>query len=243
MKNIINKGFLVFTVLLFTTPVFAKNIELEKARKNIAKLYKDINPKNITPSPIPGLYQVAMPPRFFYISLDGRYLVSGDLIDTMSKQNISQTPRNKSVAAAINSISEDSMIIFGKKSLKHTITVFTDIDCSYCRKLHHEMDKYNELGIRVRYMAYPRAGIDSASFNKIEAVWCSKDKAKAMTRAKNRQYVKSVKCNSPVRQHLALVYLLGLSGTPAIILEDGSIIPGYVPASRLIRIINKSKKK
>lgn len=242
MKTTIKKVFLVITACLMVTSVFAKNTELETARKNISKLYKNVNPENILPSPIPGLYQVAMPPRFFYISLDGRYLVSGNLVDTTSGKNISQGPRNQSIAAAIGSLNENSMIIFGEKSLKHTITVFTDIDCGYCRKLHHEIKKYNALGIRVRYLAYPRAGIDSPSFKKIEAVWCSKDRNKAMTRAKNGQYVKSEKCNSPIREHLALVYLLGLSGTPAIVLENGSIIPGYVPAARLIKMINKIKK-
>lgn len=240
MKNVLNKIFVVITACLVISPVFAENIDLETARKNISKLFKNVNPENIVPSPIPGLYQVAMPPRFFYASADGRYVVDGDLIDMTTKENISQGSRNSSVAAAINAMGEDSMIIFGNDTLKHTVTVFTDIDCGYCRKLHNEVKKYNELGIRVRYMSYPRAGIGSGAFKKAEAVWCSKDKAKAMTQSKNGMNVKSEKCDNPVAQHYALGNMIGIRGTPAIVLEDGTVVPGYIPASRLSEALNKA---
>ncbi|MCW8986205.1 MAG: DsbC family protein [Gammaproteobacteria bacterium] len=221
MKNVLSKVIVVLSVCLFINPVFAEKAELETARKNISKLFKGINPENIFPSPVSGLYQVLMPPRFFYASADGRYLVDGDLIDMTTKENVSQGPRNKSISAAIDGMGEDSMVIFGKESLKHTVTVFTDIDCTYCRKLHNEIKKYNELGIRIRYMAYPRAGIGSGSFKKAEAVWCSKDKAKAMTDSKNGVDVKSDSCKNPVGQHYALGQMIGLRGTPALVLEDG----------------------
>ena len=242
MKNVLNKVFVVIAACLVISPVFAESTNLETARKNIAKQFKNVNPENIAPSPIPGLYQVAMPPRFFYVSADGRYVVDGDLIDMTTKENISQNSRNSSVAAAINAMGEDSMVIFGKKTLKHTITVFTDIDCGYCRKLHNEVKKYNDLGIRVRYMAYPRAGIGSGAFKKAEAVWCSKDKAKAMTQSKNGANVKSEKCKNPVAKHYALGNMIGIRGTPAIVLEDGTVVPGYIPAARLSEVLNKAKK-
>ncbi len=242
MKNAINRVLVVVAVCLLVTPIYAEDKDLELAKKNIVKNFKGINPQNIFHSPIPGLYEVSKPPRFFYVSADGRYVLDGDLIEKSTQRNISQGPRNKSVAAAINAIDEDSMIIFGDKSLKHTVTVFTDIDCGYCRKLHHEIKKYNELGIRIRYMAYPRAGIGSPSFKKIEDVWCSKDRKKAMTRAKNGQPVKSIKCNSPIKTHLSLVYMMDINGTPALILENGQIVPGYIPAARLAAALNQMKK-
>lgn len=242
MKNVLNKLLVVVAVCLFVTPVLAENSDLETARKNISKQFKGINLENITESPVPGLYQVFMPPRFFYASADGRYIVDGDLIDIVTKQNISQIPRNKSISAAINAMGEDSMIVFGENTLKHTVTVFTDIDCGYCRKLHKEVKKYNKLGIRIRYMAYPRAGLGSDAYKKAEAVWCSKDKAKAMTQAKNGTQVKSEQCNSPVAQHYALGNIIGIRGTPALILEDGTLVPGYIPAARLSEALNKVKK-
>ena len=243
MKNSISKVFVVLTICFTFNPVIAEQTDIETVRKNISKQFEGLNPKNINPSPIPGLYQVSMPPRFFYISADGRYLVDGDLIDMTSKENISQAARNKSIVTAVNTMGEDSMIIFGKKTLKHTITVFTDIDCGYCRKLHNEVKKYNQLGIRVRYMAYPRAGVGSSAFRKAEAVWCSKDKPKALTQAKNGNVPKSKKCDNPVAQHYALGNMIGIRGTPAIILEDGTVIPGYIPAARLSEALNKAANR
>lgn len=242
MKNTLNIVLVVVAACLSVTPIYAEDNGLELAKKNIVKNFKGINPQNIFYSPIPGLFEVSKPPRFFYVSADGRYVIDGDLIEKSTKRNISQGPRNKSVAAAINAIDEDSMIIFGDKSLKHTVTVFTDIDCGYCRKLHNEIKKYNDLGIRIRYMAYPRAGLGSPSFKKIEDVWCSKDRKKAMTRAKNGQAVKSIKCKSPATTHLSLVHMMGLSGTPALVLENGQIVPGYIPAARLADGLNQMKQ-
>ena len=242
MKKVINKIFSIAIICIFISPVVAEEITLETARKNISKTLGSVNPENIIRSPIPGLYQVAIPPRFYYMSADGRYLMTGGLIDTVTKQDISKPARNKSVAAAINALGEDSMVIFGDSSLKHTITVFTDIDCGYCRKLHNEISKYNKLGIRVRYLAYPRAGIGSDAFKKAEAVWCSKDRKKAMTQAKNGVEIKSKKCANPVKQHHALGNLVGVRGTPALILESGEIVPGYIPAARLSQALNKIKK-
>jgi len=243
MKNPISKVLALLIACLAVNPVFAEQIDIETVRKNISKQFQGLNPNNINKSPIPGLYQVSMPPRFFYVSADGRYLVDGDLIDMNSKENISQSARNKAIATAVNEMGEDSMIIFGKKTLKHTITVFTDIDCGYCRKLHKEVKKYNELGIRVRYMSYPRAGIGSSAFHKAEAVWCSKDKAKALTQAKNGNVPKSEKCDNPVAKHYALGNMIGIRGTPAIVLEDGTVVPGYIPAARLSEALNKAANR
>lgn len=240
MKKVISKVIIVMAVCLMVNPAFSEQVDLETARKNISKQFKNVEPKDITPSPISGLYQVSMPPRIFYISADGRYLVDGDVIDMSSKENVSQGVRNKSIATAINSMGEDSMIIFGKKTLKHTVTVFTDIDCGYCRKLHDEVKNYNKLGVRVRYMAYPRAGVGSGAFKKAEAVWCSKDKEKAMTEAKSGASPKSENCNNPVAQHFALGNQIGIRGTPAIVLEDGTVVPGYIPAARLSEALNKA---
>ena len=242
MKNVINKAFIAIAACLLISPVFAEETSLESARKNIAKKFTGVNLKNITKSPVSGLYQVAMPPRFFYVSGDGRYVVDGDLIDMDTKGNMSQGPRNKSVSSAIDAMGEDSMIIFGKKTLKHTVTVFTDIDCGYCRKLHNEVKKYNENGIRVRYMAFPRAGEGSGAFKKAEAVWCSKDKAKAMTDAKNGVSVKNENCANPVAKHYALGSMIGIRGTPAIVLDDGTVVPGYIPAARLSAALNQPAK-
>lgn len=241
MKNVGSKFVAIAMIAgIFAMPVYAASPTLEKARANIAKIFENINPKDIKVSPIPGIYQVSMPPRVYYVSADGRYVINGDLFDVAANKNLSQAARNESTAKKISSVNEDSMIVFGKENLKHTVTVFTDIDCGYCRKLHHEVKKYNELGIRVRYMAYPRAGVGSPSFKKAEAVWCSKDKEKAMTKAKDGVDIDSKECDNPVRDQFELGNALGIRGTPAIILENGELIPGYAPATQLLHTINKA---
>jgi len=242
MKKALYNVFVAITVSLFITPVYAEKIDLATAKKNIAKLFEGVTADKISPSPVDGFYQVSVPPRLFYVSANGRYVIKGDLIDTVENKNISTVARNQAKKMAIDSVDEDSMIIFGDKSLKHTVTVFTDIDCGYCRKLHNEVKKYNDLGIRIRYLSYPRAGIGSGSFSKAEAVWCSKDRAKALTDAKNDVVVKSEKCKSPVTQHYTLGQMMGISGTPALVLEDGTVVPGYIPAARLSEGLDQAKK-
>ena len=131
------------------------------------------------------------------------------------------------------------MIVFSPKEVKHTISVFTDIDCGYCRKLHNEMHKYNELGIKVRYLAYPRSGPGTPSFIKAENVWCADDRQQALTDAKNGKEVKSKACDNPVKQEFLIGTQVGVTGTPAIFLENGQLLPGYFPAERLIKILEQ----
>ena len=116
---------------------------------------------------------------------------------------------------------------------KTAITVFTDIDCGYCRKLHQEVPELNRLGIEVRYLAYPRAGLESESYDKIVSAWCADDQRLALTRAKTGKKIESRDCKNPVAQHFALGGAVGVTGTPSIIFEDGRLLPGYLPAERL----------
>ena len=135
------------------------------------------------------------------------------------------------------------MVFAPEKEVKHTISVFTDIDCGYCRKLHQEMAEYNKHGIKVRYLAYPRAGVGSEAYEKAVSVWCADDRQKAMTAAKTGGELKQKTCDNPVEAQFMLGQQLGISGTPALMLEDGQIFPGYVPADRLITMLDKAKQQ
>ncbi len=211
---------------------------LEQARAAMQKILPDLDPKAVQPSPVPGIYQVFLPPQLFYISADGRYAFDGDIIDLHTNTNLSTPVRDRLRLAAIENVGEKNMIIYGPKDAKHTITVFTDIDCGYCRKLHSEMDQYNKAGIRVRYLAYPRAGINSNSYNKAVAVWCAEDRNAAMTEAKQGKDPEPKTCDNPVAMEYELGQRLGIRGTPAIVTGRGQIIPGYVPADRLKAILD-----
>ncbi len=233
--NFVTKLLLAATVLLFlATSVMADtDADIKKAHAAVQKMIPTVPIEAIQPSPLPGLYQVMIPPQMFYISADGRFAIDGDLIDLQTGQNVSNAVRDQMRIAAVNAQGEDAMIIYGPKKPTHTVTVFTDIDCGYCRKLHKEIDQYTKAGIKVRYMAYPRAGLNSGSYQKAVAVWCSKDRNDALTRAKLGEEIKAKDCDNPVAQEYELAQRLGLRGTPAIITEQGQILPGYVPADRL----------
>lgn len=213
----------------------------KKIRDVLTKKFPQSRINRIEKSAVPGLYEVEMPPHIFYISKDAKYVLNGDLIDLPADRNITQEKQAKVRMGSIDDLGEDSMIIFAPKNTKYTVSIFTDIDCSYCRKLHHEIGKYNELGIKVRYLAYPRSGPGSVSFKKAENVWCANDRKQAMTDAKNGKQVKSKDCKNPVNAHFTAGTKVGVNGTPAIFLESGQLIPGYVKAERLLAELKKMK--
>jgi len=219
----------------------AADSAVEKIRTALGKAMPDLKvPKGaIQPSPMSGLYMVVVPPDLFYISADGRFLFDGELIDVNTRANLSEVVRGKMRLSVLDSVKEKDMIIYGSKKAKHTVTVFTDIDCGYCRKLHSEIGKYNKAGIRVRYMAFPRAGRGSDSYSKAVSVWCADDRAKAMTEAKNGSAIVSKTCSNPVDMEYKLGSELGVRGTPSIITDKGIMIPGYVPAERLKVILDQ----
>lgn len=190
-------------------------------------------PDQILPTPVPGLFEVTYGPQLFYISEDGRYLIQGHLIDIVARDDLTEARQSQLHKAAIDKLGDENMVVFAAAKPKHTITVFTDIDCGYCRKLHSEIKQTNDLGITVRYLFFPRSGVNTESYYKAETVWCSEDRKQALTDAKSGKTMPRKTCDNPIDEHMQLVQAFGLQGTPAIVLEDGRVIPGYVPAKQL----------
>lgn len=203
--------------------------------ETLAARFPSIEAEDIRPSPIDGLWEVAVGAQVFYLTADGRYLVRGDVVDLMTDQNLTELRRAEFARGLVAGLDESSMVVFSPDNPAHTITVFTDIDCTYCRRLHREIDQYTDRGIKVRYMFSPLAGPGSPSWAKADAVWCSPDRNDAMTRAKLGQQVKAEGAcdDTPVAEHYRIGGELGVRGTPAILLEDGQLISGYVPAEQL----------
>jgi thiol:disulfide interchange protein DsbC len=213
--------------------------EAEIIQKRLAETYSDIRADQITPSPIPGLFELRMGPQVAYVSADGRYLVRGDIIEVKTDVNLSEAHRSAARVAAIDDIGDAKMIIFAPKQVKHTVNVFTDLDCGYCRKLHKDIDQYLAEGIRVRYLFFPRSGPNTESWTKAEKVWCSADRNSALTRAKRGEVITAKDCSpTPVKQHYSLGLTFGLTGTPAIITDSGELIPGYVSPAELAAYLN-----
>ena len=202
-------------------------------RGQIAKRL-DIKVEDVRPSPIPGLFEVRSGAEVGYVSDDGRYDVNGDVFEMDSKHNLTEDTRKKGRLALLAGVRDEDTIIFAPTgATQHTVTVFTDVDCVHCRHMHSEIAELNRLGIRVRYMMFPRGGPDTESWYKAVSVWCSADRKEALTRAKKGETLPPGKCDSPVAAQYELGRQLGISGTPGIITETGEFLAGYASAAYL----------
>lgn len=212
----------------------ADEAELEQVRSRVADMFAEIDPQDINISPIDGWYVVQKGSIVAYISEDGRYLLQGDLIDLDTQVNLSEQSRTTARRKLISAVDDDQFIAFTPSEVKFTVTVFTDIDCTYCRKLHSQIDDYLAQGIEVRYMLYPRNGPASRSWSTSEKVWCARDRNQALTDAKLDRSFETQKCDSSaITKHYMLGQDVGLTGTPAIIFEDGTLVSGYIPPATL----------
>lgn len=212
---------------------------------DLAKLQAALNgekPDSVAPAVIPGLYEVVLGGQVLYLSEDGRYVIQGDILDLGSRDNLTENRRGAMRGGAIAAVGENNMVVFAPEGpAKYTVTVFTDIDCGYCRKMHSQMDAYNKEGIKIRYLWFPREGIGSESYNKAVAVWCADNRQDAMTQAKRGENVERKTCDNPVQAQYELAQKLGVRGTPSMILESGDMIPGYVPPTQLAQMLAENK--
>lgn len=203
----------------------------------LSAVIPDAKITSVKPSPVPGLYEVMLGATVLYMTGDGRFAIRGDVFDLEAKTNLSSIRRSearvtafaKEAAGAIEFAPAD-----GKSA--HTLYVFTDIDCGYCRKMHQEVNLLNAAGITVRYLAFPRAGLDSDAYHKAVAVWCAADQKSALTAAKRGETLTSKACKNPVAAQYALGQAVGVHGTPAVFLDNGQELGGYIPAAELIKM-------
>ncbi len=208
--------------------------KLAAVQEKVSSMFETIEPKHVSRSPVDGWYTVHKGSIVAYISEDGRYLLQGDLIDLDRNINLSEVSRNETRRELVGALQNEQAILFSPSDVKHSVTVFTDIDCTYCRKLHAQIDGYLERGIEVRYVLYPRNGPATRAWNTSEDVWCSRDRGEALTLAKLDRKFQTSKCDaSMVSTHYMLGQDIGLSGTPAIVLEDGTLLSGYLPPAAL----------
>ncbi len=191
----------------------------------------------IRPTPFKDLYEVLLGTEVLYISGDGRYILKGDMLDMQVRENLSENQRSVARKEILDSLSNKDFIEFSPEHPEHLIYVFTDVDCAYCRKLHRDVPVLNKNGIGVRYLAYPRGGMDTNASRVMEAVWCANDRQQALTDAKNDKRIEAKQCNNPVAQEYELGRKLGIRGTPAIFTDQGEALRGYVTPSELISFL------
>lgn len=213
-------------------------------RQSLQSIQPDLPIEAIAESPMPGVYQVQLKGgRQLYASADGQFLMQGYLFQVREGKavNLTEQAESRAVAETINALPTSEMVVFAGKEPKTHITVFTDTDCGYCQKLHSEVAELNRLGVEVRYLAFPRQGVKSPAYKELVSVWCAKDRQAAMNLAKSRQEVPAAECDNPVAKQYALGQMIGVSGTPAIVLANGKLIPGYQPAAQLAKLALEAK--
>ncbi|AYQ57475.1 Thiol:disulfide interchange protein DsbC [Bathymodiolus thermophilus thioautotrophic gill symbiont] len=237
------KKILLSLVILSTQSIAGNNDII----KNLSPLFGVIDKQDIIKTPLDGIYEIIFknPISSQFISADGKYLIKGDIINLKTLTPLDSSARvNALKKDLLDTISDKDKIIFKAKEEKYVIHVFTDVDCPFCKRLHQQMSKMNALGITVKYLASPLASLHPTAQGKMEKIWCAKDKAKAMNDYKIKNIVPDVKnCSNPVAQQLSLSQQLGVNGTPAIFLSDGTHIPGYMPAEKLLKTIKQKLGK
>jgi thiol:disulfide interchange protein DsbC len=221
--------------------LFAGDDSAEAIKQKISKAL-DISIEHIRPSPVAGWYEVQHAHDFAYVSADGKYLMQGELVDIDSGERFTEERRRADRLQALAELGPDNMIEFAPRpplATKYVVTVFTDLDCPYCRKMHSQVAQYNAKGIAIRYAFFPRHGIGSPTYFQAISVWCSADRQDALTRAKLGQDIPAHKCSNPVDQEYKLAIDLGITGTPGLILPDGTLYPGYAPPDDLLAALEK----
>lgn len=235
---VLNK-FLLGTIIGLATFAHVTYASENTVRAKFKAMLPDVVINNIVPSPVAGFYQIQVDSgKVFYMSKDGKYLLQGYLFDLSGKdpKNLTLGIEERFVAKLLNGIERNKMVIYPAKGTPRAyVTIFTDTTCPYCHRLHEEVPMLNANGIEVRYLAYPREGFASKGFEELQKVWCADNKNEAMDQLMSEIPVKSAKkCNNPVIEQYVLGQKIGIRGTPAIIFQNGRIIPGYLPAEQLI---------
>lgn len=228
---------LMFSSLLITFTASAEVGGTEKLKQALAKVMPSVKTTKISTTPIEGLYEVIVGSQVVYMSVDARYMIEGDLYDLQTRKNVSETAKSAIRLAVLEELGVGKMLVYKPKKVESTITVITDIDCPYCRRLHDEVPDYLKNNVEVRYIFMPLKG--AADMKKTISVWCADDQQLALDIAKAGGEVEDKTCDNPINEHLKLARELGVRGTPAILLEDGQMLPGYVPVNKMLAELRK----
>ena len=231
------KSLMMFTLLAAALSTTAQADDAA-IKTTLAKL--GIGDAAIQSAPVAGLKTVLTRSGVLYITEDGKHMIQGPLYDVGGAQPVNIT--NQLLMGQLNAL-EKEMIVYKAAQEKHAITVFTDITCGYCHKLHEEMKDYNALGITVRYLAFPRQGMQSPAAKNMQAIWCAKDRNKAFDNAMSSKSVEPASCDIDISEHYALGVQFGVTGTPAIVLSNGDVVPGYQGPKEMKAFLDEHQKQ
>ena len=224
----------IISGLLLTAPLTAlAQDDYSAVEERVRTLAPNAKSIAVSETPIEGILMVQVGGEIVYMTADGNYMIQGRVVNMDTREDLTESAKSEVRRELIVGIDTTKQITFSPEEPAYDLTVFTDIDCGYCRKLHAQVDAYNENGIAIHYMAFPRAGIGSRSYEKFVAVWCADDQQEAMTQAKLGGEPDPDQCDNPIAEQYELGTALGVTGTPALLTNNGTLIPGYVPPEQL----------
>lgn len=228
----------VFAVAALAAPAQAAGVDAKTTRTvtdAVHKLIPGASIDSVDASPIPGVYTVVAGGQVAYVSADGKYLLHGSLYDIDQRMDLTASRMDGVRKAELAKVPAAKRVAFAPDDPRYRVTVFTDFDCGYCRKLHSHIDEYNKAGIAVDYLFYPRTGLNTPSYDKAVSVWCAKDRHDAFTQAKLGAEPERATCANPVAEEYAMGQRLGITGTPTVIASDGSVIGGYLTPAQMLQ--------
>ena len=240
MKTILKTLLITSALLINTISQAAEKDEYADLRTMISKNFPGMEISGFKASGVTDILEFNLGAQVLYVSKDGRFLFQGDIYDLISQENITEKSEQISRVAELAKLGDENMLVYKAENQKHFVTVFTDIDCPYCRRLHDEVEQYLEKGISVRYLFLPFKG--KKSLEKSVSVWCSTNPTKAMTNAKKGRRIRNATCDHPIKKHLSVGKEFGIRGTPAIILDNGEMVPGYRPIKDIAKMLEAIKK-
>jgi thiol:disulfide interchange protein DsbC len=234
-----NKSFFLSLTLIFLSNVAIAATVPDKVLQRLNAVVPGYDPDSVKLTPLSELYEFIAHGKVLYISADAKFIISGNVINLDTEENMTQMTQRTVTKKVMGAYDKNKMITFAAEGeTKHIISVFTDVDCPYCSMLHKEVPKLNKAGVEVRYLMFPRAGAGSETFKKSVSAWCNEDQKKAIGIAKEGGTVVSMNCDNPVQEQYDLGQSLGVTGTPTLILESGRVLPGYLPADKLLKALD-----
>lgn len=244
MQKIVTKLTVILTAGVLSLATMQSAMAADAQAQIQERLQKMIGPDakqaKISKTDINGLYQIQLGLTVVYMSADGKYMMNGNMIDLASDKNLTRSVQSETRKQMLSEVPESGMIVYPAKDAKHTVTVFTDVDCPYCKKLHKEIPALNKAGVTVRYLSYPRSGMNSPSYNEAVSIWCAEDRAQTMDDAMKGLPPEKKTCDNPVKEHMVRAQMFEVNGTPNMILDNGQAVPGYAPAREIIKLLKES---
>ncbi|KAA9130778.1 DsbC family protein [Marinihelvus fidelis] len=223
----------LFACALAPAALAAEETDFAAVEAKIRELAPNVTSIALSDTPIEGLLQAQIGNEIVYVSRDGVYLVQGTMFNMNTRMNVTDEAKSVLRKELIQDLDPKQQITFGPEDADYDLLVFTDIDCGYCRKLHDQIEAYNDEGIAIHYLAFPRAGVGSHSYEKFVSVWCADDQQSALTLAKGGDEPDPQQCDNPIEAQYELGREVGVTGTPALLTADGALIPGYMSPADL----------